>query len=319
MNIERSPRISDRLATNDHLSKRLHLFANVLARGRWLEDSVQSVKATQSYVERIGEDTVSEGVEIHPILSEVSVEFEATKILVEDDDGIMYSMPRYTVTTFVSQDIEKSDIPSHILDEIFKDAQDEHSEAHDFLIEAGFEDVIDRRKWHDGPDDDDDNFDQFEIKRVQEAEYTVLGDGTIEDYSLESMYSFDDTILQSVHYSQTNSDDLSRPISYGENGPTDRRPISLPDLTQSSIREYLANIDSLTETFFAEQAIRDLEVVAQLPEADHIRRIMSMVAMVSSGYVPRRWYKRAIDMSRYRLQQYHQRRIEQDRSARSSV
>lgn len=303
MNIERSRAVPERKLTDVYLAKKLHSFANVLAHGRWLQPDVYSVETTQCVVEHFGDGHEIGGgeIEVEPIFNEVTVSFAANK-QIEEEDGEFFSLPRYTITSTVAQDIDKAEMPSHVLDEVFNGTRDGTSLAHELFEEAGFADVLDRDEPFTIDSDDADNLDQFQIKRLQELEYTINYAGQIEDYRTSYGYSFDDVMVHSAEYQLSNGLVITRPVTDSRGNIVDQQPVYIPQLNARTLEEHLATLDQRADSFFIEETIRELELDADMPPQEHIRRVLGMLSIVSSGYAPRRWYTNTYDYLLHRWQ-----------------
>ena len=290
MNIEHSRRVPERQLTEAHLAKRLYDFSNVLANGRWPYDTYM-VETTQCVIEQLGDEDESD---LGPIYNEVTVSFSAARQTLEED-GEMIIVPHYSLTSTISQEIEKAEIPTHVLDAIFKEAtEDQESLAYEVLEDAGFSDLLENGTGF-GVGDDSDNLDQFEIKRIQELEYSIDHEGKVEDYTVSYAYSFDDVIVHNAVYQLSNSKVLTRPV-YGVGGEViDQQPIYVPHLDADALTGHLATLDTRVETFFTEEALRILETEVDIPQKEHVRRALGMLGVVSSGYAPRHWYNKVHD------------------------
>ncbi len=287
MNIEGIARHWNKKPTRRTLERKLSNFADVLSHGRWRDEHTQMVETTQCVVERLGGGYAIGEYEVDPIFTEVTVSFSAKKEF-EWEDGTTYALPRYTITSTVAQDIDKNDIPPYVLDEIMSDAKDDDHLGNDLLDQAGFGALLDGIDGVDDPEEMD-NLDQFQIKREQELEYEVLYDGEVDDYTVTNIYSFDDIVMHQVSYRQSDGQVHTRPVTYGDGTLNDRQPLYVPRLTTDAIEAHLTNFDSNAEKFFVEQTLRSLETLSQAPEHEHIRKIIGMLGVVSSGYVPRHW------------------------------
>lgn len=277
MNIEREFKVSPKKLTNRQLRNTLWDFANVLAANRWQLDAVPHVELTRSIVESVGFEQIMGQHEVTPIFNEIVISFSATKREAEYR-GKVFMLPYYHITSTVLQDIESSEIPRHVLDEMFKEVNDDdYHPVHDLLDDYGIdEDTF-----------SSDNLDDFEIKRQQEASYEIDHNGEIQEYTLSFSYTFDDAVAHEARYDSSSGEFMWAPVPLHDGESLERRPLIVPLLTQQEIETDMQRVDSEFEAFLLEKSLRELTEFSSVPPEEHIRRIMGMVGMVSSGFSKR--------------------------------
>lgn len=266
MNIERLQPISNRRSQQQVLARTCFNLANQLTGGRWRHDKVRTTHLERSIVERQGLELLMH--DVGPFHDEVLLSFRADKYLLDDDleEG---SGVTYTLNSSVSQDIKKDDIPRRVMDEIFEE-MDEDDELSDLREQP-----------------DDDGFEQLEITRQQETEYTIDEDGEVEEYSSTYKYFFDNQEVHEVGYSNTNGQVLTVPIrNLRTLEVLDARPLVVPPMDEETIRTSAFTIDEDWRRFLTDRELKAAFEFSAQPLLEHRRRAMSMIALLTSGIIP---------------------------------
>lgn len=274
MNIERQTQISKRKLTSRELSRRLIEFSDVLAEGRWHDETTSQVHIQRRFVERIGGEYSINDIIIPPIYNDTTLGFSAHKQLLEAEDGGLIELPIFTLSSAVEQDIEAAEVPQGVLKEIVENSQ----------YAGPISELFEEADIDEDSVNDPDIFEQFEIRRQQELEYSVLFDGEIDEYTLSYSYSFNDITLHQIDYLSATNAVATRPLIDSKGNTIDMQPVYIPALTEAAVEDHVRSLDSATEAFLIENSLKEIEKHVELPKEEHIRRIFGMLAMVSSGY-----------------------------------
>jgi hypothetical protein len=283
MDIDRTNRIPNRHVTSNNLEKRVSSLATALSGGRWFGYKAEGIEVTHTYIERddyesIDDMHVAEHKKVEPIYTSVSLGFIASREVVTHE-GEIYSVPEYVISSTVTQEVHKSEIPEAVLDEIFKEGQES-----------------------DYGEDSGDNLDEFTLKRVQKLTYSIDNQGEIEEYELSYSYLVGDSVVHSAVYSEMDDRFTMEAVRDSNGTAVERKPRSTVELTSDEINEYIASLDSHLERFMLEELEKEKDHVVGMSKEEHIKRALGMIGMISSGYTKRRWYNGVYDYLLHRRQ-----------------
>gem|GEM_PF-2238021 len=273
MNIEKGWKIPKNHLSPEYLANSLWDFSNALAAGRWNQRKIQRVSINREVVERLGFVEFVGDQEVQPIFNEISISFSAIKRGIEDEGG-SFEVPYYKITSTTSQDIDKNDIPSDVLDKIFEDGEEEEHPLHDIMEESDDEGGFTA-----------DDLNMVELRRIQEVEYEINHDGGIEDYEISYAYSFDNTVVHEVGYNLVAARAASAMIPVGNDQINERRPLILPSLDADAIEREVEGFHAELMAFLFEQSEKDLMEFTGQPEEEHRKRILGMISLLSSGFI----------------------------------
>jgi hypothetical protein len=278
MNTERGWRIPKSKQTEEYLTEAAWEFANKLAAGRWGYRSINQVAITRIVSEELGVEVMRTNQDVLPIFTTIELSFRAIKQYIENESGRgSINVPSYTITSTVSQQIDKAEIPKHVLNEMFEDAEEEEAPFYDLIDMHGAED--------EGAEWIADNLDEFDLTRSQEVEYDINHDGSLEDYSVRYLYLFDDTVVHTVDYTESSNEVLFVPVQTGSGKVYERRPLVVRNVSEERIPAEIEGIDSEFEKFLMERSLRELTEFTAQPREEHIRRILAMIGLLGSGLV----------------------------------
>jgi len=275
MNIYRGVRIPERLQTTEHLAAKTYAFANALSAGRWHQGNVPKVEITRSIAEELGSKYTLNNEGVEPIHTEITISFSAIKRLIENSNGDLMLAPTYMVTSTTTQDIRKNEIPEVVLDEIFENKEEDDHLVDDLMEATGL----------DADDITAENFDELELRRVQEDEYTINHLGELRDYSANYSYTFDDVEVHRVGYRHSNSEITWRPMSLADGTEGEGKPFILLALNEDTIKDEVRNIDAAYTEYMETEFVREVTEFGGLSKEEHIRRVLGMISMVSGGFV----------------------------------
>ncbi|MFZ1301574.1 MAG: hypothetical protein WAQ27_03285 [Candidatus Microsaccharimonas sp.] len=276
MELNRSIQIPKRLQTAEQLNEANWNFANVLAMGKWSSNAIDRVGITRTVRESLGAEYELDEAYIQPIMNELTLSFFALKKYVETKDGEdEVLIPSYKIISTTSQEIEKLEIPEKVLEEIFEDF-DEDEDDDDDRDEDDEDYPINWAKQ---------NLDEFDIHRVQQVEYDIDHEGEIEDYTISYEYLIDDRQVHEVSYTHSSDEYSWAPILLANGTSLEKRPVVLTVLTKDEIKLETKGIDTAFEEFMLEKSLRELTALSGLPKEEHIRRLLSMIGLVSGGFI----------------------------------
>lgn len=281
MNISRGWKFSEKQLTPERFSDTLWNFSNRLAANRWNQKQISKVAITRSIGEMHGEeyylgDASTPNVEpvvIEPIFNEIFISFSAEKKLMEFDGGDVYG-PLYNIMSTTTQEIDKTDIPENVLEDIFAEAEDEESFMGAIAEQAGVGDGF----------KDIEDLETIDIQRVQEVEYDIDYAGGIIDYSIHYSYTFENEVVHEVGFdseAERAREGLETAPVVSDGSIQERRPTVLTLLNEESLSSEIDEID----TALFEVSLQDVLRFTGLPEEEHRRRILGMVSMLSTGFV----------------------------------
>jgi hypothetical protein len=301
MNFDRPPRLSERKSTPDRLWREAWHFANTLTNGNWSSPQYREVEETRSVIEMLGSEFEIISGTVKPIYNETVLTFNAFKRHVEIEDEEGYIAPAYDITSSTTQDISVEELPLNVLEEILVDVdEDEHplEEAFESCIESSASDLSQesRRILISALGD-------VLIQRSQEESYSVNERGNIDSYEVRYLYMLDEQNVHEVDYSSLNGELSWQPISLYDGRVVERKPIGLLSIGEEDLESNISTIDDDIEYFLTSEEIYTLSALAELSQKERTRRVLSMLSLVSSGFVdfrsPRRrvqkWYNTTYD------------------------
>ena len=281
MNIDRVPYVPKRLLTSEHLLDEASEFANTLGAGRWKYDRLKQVGLTRKVIESNGQEYEVGEQYGKAIFDEITISFSALKRYVDTEKGPV-AVSTYEIISTTAQDITKEEIPSNILEEIIEDSKDNE---HMLYVE---------------PEESDDVYDSgelaanvinllddYEIQRNQEMVYTIDEDGELDDYTLRYFYSLNGESVHEMDYTHSDNQLSWSPIHLADGSINERKPFVLPLLNEANLESEAKGLDASLEEFLTFQDLRELTEFSALPKEEHIRRILGMIGMVSSGIADR--------------------------------
>lgn len=247
---ERSPQVPNYLVSNEGLADACRDFADHLTDSRWHSRSIRYARLERMVTDEIGKELGS----VEPIVLTHTVVFNGFKPDRHEDAEL------YMVRSSISQEIEEEEIPPHVLREIF--GSDDEDDAEDDL-------------------QDEDDMSEILIEREQVLEYHIDDEGNIQDYKLEFNYKFDEEIVHTLDYDPTTEPGaITTPTLVVDGIPVEARPVIVELLTKESADREVQDIENdLIELRFR----NELGEVAT--PTDHIRRALSILAVVSSGMI----------------------------------
>jgi len=274
MNINKSFNVPKRLHTPEYLLAEAGSFANALAAGRWNNHSIQEVSQTSKIIEVIGDEFDTREIYGNEVINTVTLSFAGIKEFVPIDDEYI-EVPSYVITGTIAQAITKDEIPENVLKEIIEEA---HIEDHPLRK------LLDK----DDPQTSDlylETFDDVEIERIQQGLYTIDYKGDFEDYVLRYFYTIDGDRVYEVFYTHSKNEITSIPTMLADGSEGEEKPIALNPLDEEAVEAEVLNIDASHEKLLDSRDIRELNEFSQLPKREHIRRVLGMISMISSGVV----------------------------------
>jgi hypothetical protein len=242
--------------------------ANRLTKNRWILDATRGTDFTRSLSEQIGFEAFVGDTEIQPTLNDIHAGFYASKSVVEGYRGNPADIDTYKLTMSISQSIDQSEVPKHVLDEIFESKDDgDNSE---------FESVLD--------DVERDNLDEFDITREQIISYDITGGGDIETYELGYTYLIDDEEVHEINYSSEYGARITTPITLAETDEeVDRSPAVLLYLSDSQLELEVEEMDDSWFRFVQEQTMTEIASFGAQDQAQHRQQALAMISILSSG------------------------------------
>ncbi|HEY8886272.1 MAG TPA: hypothetical protein VIM31_02095 [Candidatus Microsaccharimonas sp.] len=282
MNPEALRAIPKRLITNpETLGRVCWNLANQLTDKRWILDEVRDTDYLRRLREQIGFEVPLGDKEIQPTKNEVYAAFFATKQIVEGYRGNPADIDTYRLVMSIGQSIDESDVPPHVIDEIFAlkasyersdDDDDEDDDDDDDAFETVL-DIVDR-----------DNLDQFEITREQEIVYEITGGGDIETYDLTYTYLIDKESVHEIHYSSEEGTRITAPITISSTGEeVDRRPAILLYLSDSQLETEVEEMDESWFQFIQERTMIEIASFGGQDQLDHRRQALAIIGLLGSG------------------------------------
>jgi len=165
--------------------------------------------------------------------------------------------------------IENADSEWHPLNEVFDtlgetDASDLSDESKQILFNS---------------------LDEFDIQRLQEVNYEIDTDGEIDEHETTFAYTLDEAHVYELSLNSSSQQILWHPMELADGSEGEKRPIALAVLDDDTLEMEVSNIDVSIESFMTNQDIIALAEASRLPKEEHIRRVLAMMSMVSSGLV----------------------------------
>lgn len=160
--------------------------ANKLTDNRWMLDEVRGADVTRSLSEQIGFDIYVGEKEIAPVYNDIHAGFFASKSTENGYRGNPVDIDAYRLSLSSSQSIDQTEVPQHVLDEIFKTK----AEFADDDEEEEFETILDTVTY--------DNLDEFEMTREQSIMYEIGNHGEIDTYHLTYAYLIEDEYVHAI-------------------------------------------------------------------------------------------------------------------------
>ena len=274
MDINKSFNVPKRLHTPEYLVEQANSFANTLAAGRWNSHSIQEVGRISKIIEIIGDEFEMDEHYGSEVINTVTLSFAGMKEFVHTENEYL-EVPAYVLTSTTGQEITKDEIPENVLKEIIEEAHIEEHPLHKLLNK-------------DDPQMSDlylDTFDDFTIERIQQALYTIDHKGEFEDYVLRYFYTIDGENVYEVFYTHSKSEITSIPTMLADGSEGEEKPISLDLLDEDTLEAEVLNIDVSHEKLLDSRDIRELNEFSELPKQEHIRRVLGMISLISSGQV----------------------------------
>lgn len=280
MDIERRLKVPERRLTPAYLTRRLERFSNGISAGRWRSDETAEISISRSLTEQFGEVIEGDEAETLPIRVETTIEFHAEKTPLEYAPDSFVMAPQYTLRSSVSQEVLDDELPPNVIDEILREANGDDDGSGVDVNHPLYEimDSIDKE----GPFSRED-FEAFDINCTQETEYEIDCDGEIQDYSTSVSYSIDDIVIHDVGYVRSLEQFQWTPTIMRNGIALERRPISVTELSSERILREVDGIDTEFEAFLMEKSLKELTEFAGVPREEHIRRIIGMIGILSSG------------------------------------
>lgn len=241
-----------------------------LTHKRWILDAVRRTDFTRSISEQIGFETYLGDTEIMAIVSDIHVGFFAKKQVVEGYRGNPVDLDSYRLTMAISQSINQSEMPSHVLDEIFEGNDDDDDDDHD-----DYESVLDEAHR--------DNLDGFDIVREQEITYDISGTGEIETYELAYTYLIDDEAVHDVTYSSEYDSRAMVPMRLGETDEVlERRPLTQVRLNDEQLEREVRDIDASWLRYVQEEGLKEIVSFGAQDQQQHRRQALAMIGLLGS-------------------------------------
>lgn len=301
MDFDKLPRVSKRAATPRRLALRSWNYANSLANGKWNTPEKHEVENTRSVMEKIGIDIVLEGQDVEAIYNEMTISFRAMKRYVDTEGGEDYLAPLYSFISTTTQDLGVSELPANVLKEILFDVDEQDHPLYEVFEKLDEESAAEmsgesKNKIMNALDD-------FNVQRAQEERYQIDENGEVDEYEVRYLYMLDETNVHEVSYSGADRELAWQPVRFDEGEMQERKPLVLSRLTAGDVESDIKSIDASIEQFMTAQEVEALSYLTELPEKERIRRVMSMLSLVSGGFVDLRtpifraqqWYNNTYD------------------------
>lgn len=281
MDIEKLLHFPERSYGGKDVAMRCRKLAKVLSSGRWKSDDVRRVDTSRSFTEALGmPPTVSKALGIPDMWIETTAEFTAEKEIIDTDEktGTPVLEEVYTISVSVGEPLSKNELPPFILEQLQEyvvvrqsdDSEDEEIGAIDLLDDAEQTEISD----------------SFVFTRDVEMGYVISEDGEINDFALIYTYLVDDKEIDSIKYSWSDMQNEFQINSF-KSGSGEAHLTAPPTLSTKDINDFIEHFDEImlgvSEQSQFDAIQDDYEIGMHLPEAEHCRRIMGMLAIVSAG------------------------------------
>ena len=282
MDFDKTPRIASKFLTPDHLAEKVWNLAYEISSHKWGQKKTARTGITRYLQETIGATREFGDREVEPIYNEMTLSFTALKRYIQDDDGD-YISPVYVVRSTTAQDITKEEIPLNVLDSVIYDADTEGHPLYDVFESFSEEDTenLDEASKQKLTD----SLDEFEIQRLQEVRYEVGKDGEVLDYEMSYAYTLDEDTVHEIAYNSSSDQILWQALKLADGSDGERRPLAVRSLNNDIIDTEMSDFDVSIERFLIDQDIKELTELSKLPKEEHIRRILGMISMISSGLI----------------------------------
>lgn len=280
MNPEALPVVPRKLVTNpETLGRVCWNLTNRLTGGRWIYDDMREAELARTVSDLIGMPRKITDTTVAPVTNDVSARFYARKRMVEGVRDHYADIDQYKLSLTIGQTIDHTDIPQHILEEIFDiyeigyglddDDEDEDDDANTKSIAELIEDGV---------------LEDVEIVRQQKIKYKIIGSGEIAKYSLSYSYLFDG---QKLHDSKYQSDEATKymsPIFVGDDFEVvEKRPSVLALLNEHNIESEIKEIDDDTASFSENMPLRELVNLTTASQAEHRQQALAIIGLLTSG------------------------------------
>jgi len=277
MNLERSSKIPERLLNPKHLLGEASDFANVLAAGRWNHLDIQEVEMTRRIVVSSGHEVELLERDTYPIYDAITISFSAIKRYIDthsdDPEDSADVVSTYKISSTTSQELSIDEMPSNVLEQILQDAEEPGNLLYRDPLESDVKPIK--------------TLDDYSITRNQEVVYEIDHEGEIDDYTLRYFYALGDENVHEIEYTYSDSAIIWSPTRLADGTEGEKKPFALPLLKEYDLESETKNIDHSFEELLKHQDVLEMNEYSLLPQEEHIRRMLGMIGMVSSGIADR--------------------------------